>query len=126
MKEVDALRESLEKINIPRGYFFNTDREQVDALLKGLLTNRERYGYTSCPCRLATGKGTGTSSAPASTENLMWKNSAVATADSMSAAGGMRAQYPIGVCPNGVRQGTDDKSCNKQSVKIQDACVSGS
>ena len=55
MREVETLRERLEKINVPKGYFFNSNDEQVEALLKGLLTNRERYGYTSCPCRLATG-----------------------------------------------------------------------
>lgn len=55
MKDVETLRASLETINAPLGYLFNADREQVVALLKGLLTTRERYGYTSCPCRLASG-----------------------------------------------------------------------
>ena len=55
MKEVAILRDTLQTINEPKGYFFNCNDEQVDALLKGLLTNMERYGYTSCPCRLASG-----------------------------------------------------------------------
>jgi ferredoxin-thioredoxin reductase catalytic subunit len=51
----DELYETLRKINEPRGYFFNRDREKVKELLDGLLINRERYGYMCCPCRLASG-----------------------------------------------------------------------
>jgi len=36
-------------------YFFNWDKERVDALLDGLFTNLNRYGYISCPCRLSSG-----------------------------------------------------------------------
>lgn len=39
----------------PLGYFFNNDRATVFELLKGLILNKERYGYMSCPCRLASG-----------------------------------------------------------------------
>ncbi len=45
----------LEKIQRPRGYFFNPDREKTMELLQALLVNRERYGYMACPCRLAAG-----------------------------------------------------------------------
>ena len=55
MKDVARLRETLVKINEPQGYFFNHNDEQVEALLTGLLTNKDRYGYMSCPCRLASG-----------------------------------------------------------------------
>jgi ferredoxin-thioredoxin reductase catalytic subunit len=37
------------------GYFLNPDKEFVLSLMGGLLTNKERYGYQSCPCRLADG-----------------------------------------------------------------------
>jgi ferredoxin-thioredoxin reductase catalytic chain len=33
----------------------NSDREFVLEILTGLLKNEERYGYRSCPCRLASG-----------------------------------------------------------------------
>jgi ferredoxin-thioredoxin reductase catalytic subunit len=33
----------------------NRDRDMVLDILTGLLKNEERYGYRSCPCRLATG-----------------------------------------------------------------------
>ncbi|MBE2899859.1 ferredoxin:glutaredoxin reductase [Methanothermobacter thermautotrophicus] len=45
------VRESAEK----SGYKLNPDREFVMELLRGMLVNRKRYGYDSCPCRLASG-----------------------------------------------------------------------
>lgn len=55
MMDVKLLYETLSKLQEPKGYFFNKDREWVFDLLKGLLINKERYGYMSCPCRLASG-----------------------------------------------------------------------
>ena len=55
MTEVEKLYEILRKIQEPKGYFFNMDKEKVFELLEGLLTNKKRYGYMSCPCRLASG-----------------------------------------------------------------------
>jgi ferredoxin-thioredoxin reductase catalytic chain len=49
------LYEMLQKIQEPMGYFFNREREKVIDLLNALLLNRDRYGYMSCPCRLASG-----------------------------------------------------------------------
>ncbi len=51
----EALYDTLRKIQEPKGYFFNQDREWVLEILRGLLKNKERYGYMSCPCRLASG-----------------------------------------------------------------------
>ena len=53
--EVDDLHETLKKIQEPKGYYFNRDREKTFQLLRALLTNKDRYGYMSCPCRLAVG-----------------------------------------------------------------------
>jgi ferredoxin-thioredoxin reductase catalytic subunit/glutaredoxin len=53
--EVDELYDMLKKSQEARGYFFNRDRERTFDLLRGLLTNRDRYGYMACPCRLASG-----------------------------------------------------------------------
>lgn len=55
MNEVEKLYETLKKVQEPKGYFFNKDRERVDDLLSSLLKNKERYGYMCCPCRLASG-----------------------------------------------------------------------
>lgn len=54
--EVDELHDLLKKIQEPKGYFFNHDRERTFDLLRGLLTNKNRYGYAACPCRLASGR----------------------------------------------------------------------
>ncbi|MBW2506423.1 MAG: glutaredoxin [Deltaproteobacteria bacterium] len=54
--EVDELYETLRKIQEPKGYYFNRDREKTFQLLRALMTNKDRYGYMSCPCRLAAGE----------------------------------------------------------------------
>ena len=56
MKDAASLRKILQPIQEALGYFFNKNTEQVEFLLQGLLTNKERYGYMSCPCRLASGE----------------------------------------------------------------------
>ncbi|HSO66439.1 MAG TPA: ferredoxin-thioredoxin reductase catalytic domain-containing protein [Desulfatirhabdiaceae bacterium] len=53
--DVNQLYDVLKKAQEPKGYFFSTDREWVDGLLGALLTNKDRYGYMVCPCRLAAG-----------------------------------------------------------------------
>jgi ferredoxin-thioredoxin reductase catalytic chain len=55
MTEVEKLYETLKKIQEPKGYFFNKDKKSVIELLENLLVNKGRYGYMSCPCRLASG-----------------------------------------------------------------------
>jgi len=49
------LRELLRPAQEALGYRFNADEATTLELLEGLLANRARYGYTSCPCRLASG-----------------------------------------------------------------------
>jgi len=53
--EVTKLYEMLKKVQAPKGYFFNLDKERVFELLEALITNKKRYGYMACPCRLAAG-----------------------------------------------------------------------
>ena len=55
MNEAEKLYEALKKVQEPKGYFFNKDRKRVFELLDALLENKKRYGYMSCPCRLASG-----------------------------------------------------------------------
>lgn len=40
------------------GYYLCPDSQLLDTLLQGLMTNEQRYGYGSCPCRIASGKKT--------------------------------------------------------------------
>ena len=53
--DVKRLYEMLKKVQEPKGYFFNQDLDRTYELLEALLTNKERYGYMVCPCRLASG-----------------------------------------------------------------------
>ena len=49
------LYERLKPAQEKRGFFFNADESYTMPLLTSLLVNKGRYGYTSCPCRLASG-----------------------------------------------------------------------
>lgn len=53
MNEAEKLYEMLKKVQEPRGYFFNKDKERVFELMEALLKNKIRYGYMCCPCRLS-------------------------------------------------------------------------
>jgi ferredoxin-thioredoxin reductase catalytic subunit len=52
---VEKLYEILKKYAESQGIELNKDKEYVLEILNGLLTNEKRYGYRSCPCRLASG-----------------------------------------------------------------------
>jgi len=54
-QEAEALYDKLKREAEAAGYLLNPDREFVLGLMEGLLTNQQRYGYQSCPCRLAEG-----------------------------------------------------------------------
>jgi len=55
MNETVKLLETLRSIQEPKGYYFNRDKLKTLELLEGLLENKRRYGYMSCPCRLSLG-----------------------------------------------------------------------
>jgi len=55
-KEIDELYALLKTHGESHGYYLNPDKKFVRSLLKGILTNKKRYGYWACPCRLGTGK----------------------------------------------------------------------
>jgi len=54
MNITDDLYKMLKKAQEPKGFFFNKDLDRVFELLEALQTNKERYGYMCCPCRLAS------------------------------------------------------------------------
>ncbi len=54
-EEIDKLYERLKKEAESAGYYLNPDMPFTKELIKGLLINEKRYGYWSCPCRLACG-----------------------------------------------------------------------
>lgn len=53
--DLNSFHKQLLEANRKRGYFLNPDQDFTKSLLEGLLTNEKRYGYQSCPCRLASG-----------------------------------------------------------------------
>ena len=55
-KEIAALHERLNREAEEGGYHLNPDRAFVRGLVRGLIVNTKRYGYQSCPCRLAAGE----------------------------------------------------------------------
>jgi ferredoxin-thioredoxin reductase catalytic subunit len=55
-EEVERLYTRLTKEAEAGGYHLNPDVVYAKSLLRGLLENEQRYGYQSCPCRLASGR----------------------------------------------------------------------
>jgi ferredoxin-thioredoxin reductase catalytic subunit len=55
-EQVEALRVELEQDAEANGYHLNPDVEFTSDLAEGLLVNERRFGYRSCPCRLASGE----------------------------------------------------------------------
>jgi ferredoxin-thioredoxin reductase catalytic subunit len=55
MIEVEGLFNRLDREARAGGYLLNPNKEDTLALCEGLLTNTKRYGYQSCPCRVADG-----------------------------------------------------------------------
>lgn len=54
-QETEELRARLEREAEAAAYHLNPDMEFSRGLAEGLLVNLKRYGYMSCPCRLASG-----------------------------------------------------------------------
>lgn len=55
MDDPRALKEKIRADAGRQGYRLNPDAAFVDGLVEGLAANAARYGYASCPCRLASG-----------------------------------------------------------------------
>ena len=53
---LETVRQRAEADARTYGYYLNPDPAFLQSLLEGLKRNEERYGYPSCPCRLASGK----------------------------------------------------------------------
>ena len=52
---LEQLYDILVKYAAAQGIHLNKDKSFVMDILQGLLANEQRYGYRSCPCRLAWG-----------------------------------------------------------------------
>lgn len=56
MITIEKVRQRAEADAKTYGYHLHPDTEFLGDLLDGLKRNEERYGYPSCPCRIASGK----------------------------------------------------------------------
>lgn len=54
--EIDKLYNQLLKDALNGRYHLNPDVEFTKDLIRGLLINEKRYGYQTCPCRIASGE----------------------------------------------------------------------
>ncbi len=55
MRTVEEMFAEMKKIADEEGYQFNPVQMYLDDILQGLWDNEHRYGYLSCPCRMASG-----------------------------------------------------------------------
>jgi ferredoxin-thioredoxin reductase catalytic subunit len=55
MSERQTISNSMQKNATENGYFLCPDMQLLNDLIDGLATNTNRYGYGSCPCRVASG-----------------------------------------------------------------------
>jgi ferredoxin-thioredoxin reductase catalytic subunit len=53
LREIDLYYDRLTKEAAASGYHLNPDTQFTKTLIAGLIVNKKRYGYGSCPCRLA-------------------------------------------------------------------------
>ncbi len=56
MITIETVRRRAEADAKTYGYYLHPEPNFLNDLLDGLKRNEERYGYPSCPCRLASGK----------------------------------------------------------------------
>lgn len=56
MTTLEKVRQRAESDAKSHGYYLNPDSSFLRTLFEGLKKNEERYGYPSCPCRLASGR----------------------------------------------------------------------
>jgi ferredoxin-thioredoxin reductase catalytic chain len=56
METKEGMVEYCQKVCKQNKWILNHDKETLNQLIEGLVDNKKRYGYQSCPCRLASGK----------------------------------------------------------------------
>ncbi len=56
MNSKEGMLNYCKKICDINGWILQKDKETLDDLLEGLIENKKKYGYQSCPCRFTSGK----------------------------------------------------------------------
>ncbi len=52
---IEEARDRAKQLAKEKGYILNVDERQIEAVLRGLARNQERFGAAYCPCRLRSG-----------------------------------------------------------------------
>ncbi len=52
----EGMKEYIGKVCKQNNWIVNKDEQTFNDLVDGLVENKKKYGYQSCPCRLASGK----------------------------------------------------------------------
>ena len=55
MESKEGMMQYCKKVCETNGWILNNDETTLNDLIEGLVDNKKRYGYQSCPCRLASG-----------------------------------------------------------------------
>jgi len=55
MNTKEGMLEYCKKVVQKNNWLLNKDKHTLDELIDGLVINKNKYGYQSCPCRLASG-----------------------------------------------------------------------
>jgi ferredoxin-thioredoxin reductase catalytic chain len=56
METKEGMLEYCNKVCGKNNWILNRDKNTLNELVDGLVKNKKKYGYQSCPCRLASGK----------------------------------------------------------------------
>jgi len=56
LKTEEGMRKYVNRICEIKGWILQRDEQTLSDLIDGLVSNKNRYGYQSCPCRFASGK----------------------------------------------------------------------
>lgn len=55
MPDIEDTKKYVNNVANHRKWVLQPDKTMLNDLIEGLATNKDRYGYRSCPCRLASG-----------------------------------------------------------------------
>ena len=55
MTTKDGMKQYVEQVSTKNDWILNMDTNTFTNLIDGLVENKKKYGYQSCPCRLASG-----------------------------------------------------------------------
>ncbi|MGB5909964.1 MAG: ferredoxin-thioredoxin reductase catalytic domain-containing protein [Promethearchaeia archaeon] len=55
METYEGMLEYIKQVSKKNNWILNKDQKTLNELIEGLVENKKKYGYQSCPCRLASG-----------------------------------------------------------------------